>query len=115
MTIAVSLFVVSAVTAGGDNKQVVRAIQGYFANYKPWNLRLKNCGLERKRGNIVVGRKRITLYTNKNFGSQVFTPELVDSIYDGIKESLPIFITQSAFSFFSTPCSSCTASSSILI
>ena len=89
LTIAVSLFVVSAVSAAGDDKQVVRAIQEYFANYKPENLRLKNCGLERKRGNIVVGRKKITIYTNKNFGSQVFTPELVENIYDGIKEALP--------------------------
>ena len=80
--IAVCLFVVSAATARNDQKQVVRAIQEYFANYKPENLRLKNCGLERKRGNIVVGRKKITIYTNKNFGSQIFTPEVVEGLYE---------------------------------
>ena len=87
--IAVCLFVVSAATARNDQKQAVRAIQEYFANYKPENLRLKNCGLERKRGNIVVGRKKITIYTNKNFGSQIFTPEVVEGLYEGLKEALP--------------------------
>lgn len=87
--IVVSLFVVVTVSARSNDKQVVRAIQEYFANYKPENLRLKNCGLERKRGNIVVGRKKITVYTNKNFGSQLFTPQLVERIYDEIKEALP--------------------------
>ena len=87
--IVVSLIVVSAATARSNDKQAVRAIQEYFANYKPESLRLKNCGLERKRGNIAIGRKKITIYTNKNFGSQLFTPELVGSIYNGIKEALP--------------------------
>ena len=89
LSIIVCLFVVAVVSARDDDKQAVRAIQEYFANYNPENLRLKNCGLERKRGNIVIGRKKITIYTNKNFGSQVFTPELVDNIYSGLKEALP--------------------------
>ena len=89
LLIAVYLFVVSVASARNDDKQAIRAIQEYFANYNPENLRLKNCGLERKRGNIVIGRKRITIYTNKNFGSQVFTPEMVENIYDGLKEALP--------------------------
>ncbi|MBE6303375.1 MAG: xanthan lyase [Bacteroidales bacterium] len=88
MSIIVCLFV-AVVSARNDDKQAVRAIQEYFANYNPETLRLKNCGLERKRGNIVIGRKKITIYTNKNFGSQVFTPELVDNIYSGLKEALP--------------------------
>lgn len=89
LLIAVCLCVVSAASARNDNKQAVHAIQEYFANYNPENHRLKNCDLERKRGNIVIGRKRITIYTNKNFGSQVFTPELVENIYNGLKEALP--------------------------
>ena len=89
LLIAVCLCVVSAASARNDNKQAVHAIQEYFANYNPENHRLKNCDLERKRGNIVIGRKRITIYTNKNFGSQVFTPELVENIYNGLKEVLP--------------------------
>ena len=64
--IAVCLCVVSAASARNDNKQAVHAIQEYFANYNPENHRLKNCDLERKRGNIVIGRNRITIYTNKN-------------------------------------------------
>ena len=89
LLVAVYLCFVSVVSARDDDKQAVRAIQEYFANYNPENLRLKNCGLERKRGNIVIGRKKITIYTNKNFGSQVFTPELVESIHNGLKEVLP--------------------------
>ncbi len=85
----VCLFVVAVASARDNDKQAMRAIQEYFANYNPETLRLKNCGLERKRGNIVIGRKKITIYTNKNFGSQVFTPELVETIYKGVKEVLP--------------------------
>ncbi len=89
LLMVVSLFVVAVASARDNDKQAMRAIQEYFANYNPETLRLKNCGLERKRGNIVIGRKKITIYTNKNFGSQVFTPELVETIYKGVKEVLP--------------------------
>ena len=89
LLIAVCLCVVTAASARNDDKQAIRAIQEYFVNYNPENHRLKNCGLEHKRGNIIIGRKKITIYTNKNFGSQVFTPALVETIYDGLKEALP--------------------------
>ena len=75
--------------AQGKQNDAMRAIKEYFSNYTPEKFRLKNCGLERKRGNIVFGKKRITIYTNSNFGSQVFTPELVESIYAGIRDALP--------------------------
>ena len=75
--------------AQAKQSDAVRAIKEYFANYTPERFRLKNCGLDRKRGNIIIGRKKITIYTNSNFGSQVFTPELVDGIYDGIRDALP--------------------------
>lgn len=75
--------------AQGKQNDAMRAIKEYFSNYTPERFRLKNCGLERKRGNIVFGKKRITIYTNSNFGSQVFTPELVESIYAGIRDALP--------------------------
>lgn len=89
LAIAVCLFCVSTQYARSNDKQAANAIRQYFANYKPAKLRLKGCGLERKRDNIIIGKKRITIYTSKNFGSQVFTPEMVDSIYEGIRKVLP--------------------------
>ena len=89
LAIAVCLFCTTTQYARNNDKQALGAIRQYFADYKPANLRLKSCGLERKRDNIVIGKKRITIYTNKNFGSQIFTPEMVDSIYRGIREVLP--------------------------
>ena len=80
---------VTMAMARGNDKQAAAAVREYFSNYQPRDFRLKNCGLERKRANIVFGKKRITIYTNNNFASQVFTPELVEEIYDGLKEALP--------------------------
>ena len=85
----VCLCCVTMAMARGDEKQAAAAVREYFSNYQPTDFRLKNCGLERKRANVVFGKKRITIYTNNNFASQVFTPELVDEIYDGLKEALP--------------------------
>ena len=87
--IVIWLFVVPCSVAQNKQRDAERAIKEYFSAYKPETLRLKNCGLERKRGNIQFGKKRITVYTNSNFGSQVFTPELVEGIYDGIRDALP--------------------------
>ena len=89
LSVVICLSFATSGVAQGKQKDAIRAIKEYFSNYTPERFRLKNCGLERKRGNIVFGRKRITIYTNSNFGSQVFTPELVDSIYDGIRNILP--------------------------
>ncbi len=89
MLIVVCLFCATVALPRGNDKQAVSAIKEFFAGYQPRDFRLKNCGLERKRANVVIGKKRITIYTNKNFASQVFTPELVDDIYKGLKEVLP--------------------------
>ena len=89
LAIAVCLFCATTQYARSNDKQAMGAIRQYFADYKPAKLRLKGCGLERKRNNIIIGKKKITIYTSKNFGSQLFTPEMVDSIYEGIREVLP--------------------------
>lgn len=81
----------STLSAQGVDKVVKRAVEKYFAEYVHDGFTMKNCGLEKKRNNIVVNKKRkkITIYANRNFAIQVFTPELVDKIYSDVKDVLP--------------------------
>ena len=73
------------------DKVLTNAIDGYFKNYDGSDFVLKNCRLERKRNNIVINKpaRRITIYANKNFAVQVFTPERVQKIYSDIRKLLP--------------------------
>lgn len=73
------------------DKVLTRAIDEYLMNYKDGNFVLKNCRLERKRNNIIINNsaRKITIYANKNFAVQVFTPELVEKIYADIRKLLP--------------------------
>ena len=81
----------STLSAQSADKVVKRAVEKYFAEYVHDGFTMKNCGLEKKRNNIVINRKhkRITIYANRNFAIQVFTPELVDKIYSDVKDVLP--------------------------
>lgn len=85
------LMFITVLSAQKADKTVVRSIEKYFAEYTPRGVVLKNCGLERRRNNVIVNKqlRQITIYTNKNFSSQIFTPSLVDSIYAGIRDVLP--------------------------
>lgn len=85
------LFFITVLSAQNVDKTVIRSIEKYFTEYTPRGVVLKNCGLERRRNNIIVNRQSrcVTIYTNKNFASQIFTPSLVDSIYAGIRSVLP--------------------------
>lgn len=89
--IAVCLFCVTVLSAQNVDKTVTRSIEKFFANYTPSNVYVKNCGLERRRNNIIVNKKarKITIYANQNFAAQVFTPAVVQNIYAGIKAALP--------------------------
>lgn len=73
------------------DKVLTRAIDDYLANYSSDGFVLKNCHLERKRNNIVINnsQRRITIYANKNFAVQVFTPMSVERIYSDIRDLLP--------------------------
>lgn len=90
LLIACFLFI-SVLSAQRADKIVTRAIEEYFENYKSETMKLKSCRLERKRSNIILNNKRrtLTIYANKNFGTQIFTPELVGQIYSDLRDLLP--------------------------
>ena len=53
---------------------------------------LRGYRIDTDRSNNIVldnSSKRLTVYVNYRFAQQPFTPGLVDSIYDGIRELLP--------------------------
>ncbi len=82
---------ISFLSAQTVDKKLVRSIEEYFANYKSQTVELKSCRLDRKRNNIILNKKgrKITIFANKNFGAQIFTPELVQQIYSDLRDLLP--------------------------
>ena len=82
---------ITVLSAQNVDKTVIRNIENYFQNYKSDDITLKSCRLERKRNNIILNRKarKITIFANKNFAVQIFTPELVQRIYSDLRELLP--------------------------
>ena len=88
---AACLFCVAVLSAQSVDKTVTRSIEKFFAAYTPKTVYVKNCGLERRRNNVVVNKRarKITIYANQNFAAQVFTPVVVQDIYAGIKKALP--------------------------
>lgn len=88
---AACLFCVAVLSAQSVDKTVTRSIEKFFAAYTPKTVYVKNCGLERRRNNVVVNKRarKITIYANQNFAAQVFTPAVVQDIYAGIKKALP--------------------------
>ncbi len=82
---------VMVLSAQNVDKTVIRDIENYFLNYKSKDITHKSCRLERKRNNIILNRKarKLTIFANKNFAVQIFTPELVKSIYSDLRELLP--------------------------
>lgn len=91
LAIVACMLCFSTLSAQGVDKVVKRAIEKYFAEYTHDGFRMKNCALEKKRNNIVVNKKgkKITIYANRNFAIQVFTPQLVEKIYSDVKKILP--------------------------
>lgn len=91
LVFAASLLCFSTLSAQRVDKVLTNSISKYLKEYESDDFRMKNCGLERKRNNIIVNKRsrKITIYTNSNFAVQVFTPELVEKIYSDIKEILP--------------------------
>lgn len=82
---------IMVLSAQSVDKTVVRAIENYFTSYKSESITLKTCGLERKRNNIILNSRarKITIFANRNFAAQPFTPELVQTIYSDLRELLP--------------------------
>ena len=91
VTFIVCLLCIFTLSAQSADKVLTRAIEKYFTEYKSDDFKIKNCRLERKRNNIVVNKRarKITIYANSNFAAQHFTPEVVEKIYEGIREVLP--------------------------
>lgn len=85
------LLCVAVLSAQTVDKTVTRSIEKFFTKYTPKSVHVKNCGLERRRNNVIVnkGARKITVYANQNFAAQVFTPDVVEEIYAGIKKALP--------------------------
>ena len=91
LAFTVCMLCFSTLSAQNADKVVKRSVEKYLSEYTHDGFKIKNCGLEKKRNNIIINRsrKKITIYANRNFAIQVFTPELVDKIYSDIKDLLP--------------------------
>lgn len=83
---------ITVLSAQGVGKTVERSIQNYFKEYKSDRTTLTNPGLDSKRRDKIVvntSKKLVTIFCNEAFSGQAFTPEVVDKIYDDIRELLP--------------------------
>ncbi len=91
LVVTACLFCVAVLSAQRADKTVVRSIEKYLSEYTSDNISLKNCKLERRRNNVIVnkGARKIVIYVNSNFAAQVFTPEVVERVYKGIRKALP--------------------------
>lgn len=76
----------SVLNAQTDNAVIRSKVKEHFQNYKS-DVDLKK--LKVQRTDISTRGRRIDVYLNENFGWQQFRPELVDSIYSGLKADLP--------------------------
>ena len=86
------LLCITALPAQDADKAVIRSVEKFFKEYVPKEgAMVKNCALERRRNNVVVNKasKKIVIYANQNFSGQVFTPAIVEDVYDGIRKALP--------------------------
>lgn len=85
------LLCVAVLSAQKADKTVVRSIEKYFAEYTSESMKIKNCGLERRRNNVIINKAscKIVIYANQGFAAQMFTPEIVSEVYAGIRKVLP--------------------------
>lgn len=90
------LLCVAVLSAQRADKTVVRSIEKFFTEYTSESMKMKNCGLERRRNNVILNRagRKITIYANQSFAAQMFTPELVERIYAGVRKVLPASLSK---------------------
>lgn len=90
------LLCVAVLSAQRADKTVVRSIEKFFTEYTSESMKMKNCGLERRRNNVIMNRagRKITIYANQSFAAQMFTPELVERIYAGVRKVLPASLSK---------------------
>ena len=92
IALAVCFLGIAVLSAQGVDKTVERSIQNYFKEYKSDRTTFSYPGLDSKRRDKIVvnpGKKSITIFCNEAFAGQAFTPEVVEKIYDDIRELLP--------------------------
>ena len=92
LVLTACLLCTTVLSAQKADKTVVRSVEKFFKNYVPKEGAIvKNCALDRRRNNVIVNKasKKIVIYANQNFSGQLFTPSLVQGIYDGIRDALP--------------------------
>lgn len=83
LAVVLSVQILSAQT---DNASIRAAVKNYFEQYKG-DFDLKTLKVERT--DINRNGKRLDIYLNQNFSYQLFRYELIDSIYAGLRRSLP--------------------------
>ena len=85
------LFGISVLSAQSVDKTVSRALSDYFKNYTSDRTQFKYSALDRRKNNIVVNSKakKVVIYVNEAFAGQAFTPDVVEKVYDDIREILP--------------------------
>ena len=90
------LLCVAVLSAQRADKTVVRSIEKFFTEYTSESMKMKNCGLERRRNNVILNKagRKITIYANQSFAAQMFTPELVERIYAGVRKVLPASLSK---------------------
>ena len=77
---------VHALSAQTDNAAIRAAVKNHFEQYQG-EFDLKTLKVEHT--DISRNGRRLDIYLNQNFGYQLFRQELVDSIYAGLRRSLP--------------------------
>lgn len=90
------LLCVAVLSAQRADKTVVRSIEKFFTEYTSESMKMKICGLERRRNNVILNKagRKITIYANQSFAAQMFTPELVERIYAGVRKALPASLSK---------------------
>ena len=90
------LLCVAVLSAQRADKTVVRSIEKFFTEYTSESMKMKNCGLERRRNSVILNKagRKITIYANQSFAAQMFTPELVERIYAGVRKVLPASLSK---------------------
>ena len=77
---------VQTIKAQTDNATIRTAVKDHFEQYQS-QVDLKTLKVERT--DINRSGKRLDIYLNQNFSYQLFRHELIDSIYAGLRRSLP--------------------------
>lgn len=87
----VAVMCIAVLSAQRVDRTVALSISEYFNEYTSDRCATRYAGLDRKKNNIIVNKRKseILIYCNDAFFAQPFTPETVKRIYDDIRGLLP--------------------------